>query len=55
MIIIAIIIVMKRSMSLFVWGSVGVRFFSLEIVMIFLSGCVIAWSAHFTRFDVGRK
>ena len=55
MIIIVNIIVMKRSMGLFVWGSVGVQFFSLEIVMSFLSGCAIARSADFTRFDVGSK
>ena len=55
MIIIVKIIVMKRSMGFFVRGSVGVQFVSLEIVMSFLSGRVIARSADFTRFDVGRK
>ena len=54
-IIIVRIIVMKRSICLFVWGSVGVEFFSMEIVLSFLSGCVIVWSADFTRLNVGRK
>ena len=56
MIIITVrIIVMKRSICLFVWGSVGVEFFSMEIVLSFLLGCVIVWSADFTRLNVGRK
>ena len=54
-IIIVRIIVMKRSICLFVWGSVGVEFFSMEIVLSFLLGCVIVWSADFTRLNVGRK
>ena len=54
-IIIVSIIVMKRSICLFVWGSVGVQFFSIEIVLSFWSGCVTVRSADFTRLNVGRK
>ena len=54
-IIIVRIIVMKGSICLFVWGSVGVQFFLMEIVLGFLLGCVIVRSADFTRLNVGRK